>query len=319
MTKKIKTWIILSITLMSAGAIMFVVAMFGLKWNFRSLSTIKYQTNTYEITEEFSSITIEGSTADVVFVPSLDDKITVTCYENEKIKNEVYVFEGTLKIIEDTRKWYNHVGFNFETSKITVSIPAGNYGALVINCTTGDIQIGSEFSFESIDISATTSEVGLGASINGLAKIKLSTGKIFIRNVNAGEINLETTTGDIFLLDVTCIENVNVTVDTGDVEIKNLSCKNMFSKGDTGEIEMFNVFVQEKIEIERDTGDVEIEKSDAGEISVKTSTGDVEMNFLTEKIVFANSRTGKVSHPKATEGGPCEIRTSTGDIKVTFG
>ena len=65
MSKITKMWLIIGTSLVLIGCIIFVGVMSILKWDFTKLSTGKYETNHYEITEKFKNISIITDTADV--------------------------------------------------------------------------------------------------------------------------------------------------------------------------------------------------------------------------------------------------------------
>ena len=69
--------------------------LYGFLW---VLSTAKYETNTYEVSDAFDGISIDTDTADIVFAFSDNGKCRVECHEEEKAKNSVTVEEGTLTI-----------------------------------------------------------------------------------------------------------------------------------------------------------------------------------------------------------------------------
>ena len=86
MKTKTKISLIIGVSLFILGAVIFVGAMFMLNWDFLKLSTVKYETNTYEINEQFSDISIITDTADITFISSDDGKTKIVCDEavNEK-------------------------------------------------------------------------------------------------------------------------------------------------------------------------------------------------------------------------------------------
>jgi hypothetical protein len=269
-----------------------------LGWDFSKLSTHKYETSEYEISEDFSSISIYTETADVTFVPSEDQKYRIICCEAEKTKHSVFVEYGRLVIkLSDDREWYDYIGIGFDSPKITVCLPRGNYGALSVDLSTGDVMIPDDFSFASIDISGRTCDVTSHASASGAVKIKLSTGDIKLKNISAGDIELSVSTGDVYLSDI--------------------ACKSLTSSGSTGDIELENVIAAEKLFIERSTGDVELEGCDAAEIFIKTDTGEVEGFLLSERVFIVRTNSGEIDVPRTQSGGRCEISTDTGDIEIT--
>ncbi len=318
MRKTAKVWLIIAASLVVVGSVIFVGVMNMLKWDFTKLSTIKYETNDYEILKDFEDITIVTDTADIVLVPSKDQKTLVVCHEQKNIKHSVSAKDGALVVeVVDTRKWYDYIGINFGTPKITVYIPQGEYGMLSVQSSTGDVEIPQEFKFESIDISESTGNVTNYASALESIKIKTSTGSICVENVSSGSLDLSVSTGKVTASSVSCEGDVTVGVSTGKVYLVDTQCKSVISSGNTGDISLENVVATEKFSIERSTGDVTFDGSDAAEIIVRTDTGNVTGTLLSDKVFITQTDTGVVNVPKTVTGGKCEITTDTGNIKIT--
>ncbi len=317
MRKKTKIWLIIATALILIGCVMFGTVMTMLQWDFTKLSTVKYETNDYGIHEAYKNISIVTKTADIAFVPSENPKTTVLCYEQKNEKHSVAVQEGSLVIeIADTRKWYDHIGINFGTPKITVYIPQGEYGILSVKTITGDVEIPNAFKFESIDVTESTGNITNYASALERIRIKASTGDIRVENVSAGTLDLSVSTGRITVSDVTCVGDVKISVSTGKTNLTNLTCKNLLSNGNTGDISLKNANATEKFSIERSTGAVKLDGCDAAEIFIETDTGDVTGTLLSEKVFIAKTDTGTIAVPKTAVGGRCEITTDTGDICI---
>ncbi len=319
MSKITKIWLIIATSFMLIGCIIFVGVMSILKWDFTKLSTGKYETNNYEITENFNNISIITDTADILFVPSENQKASVVCHEQKNMKCSVTVQNGKLVIeIVDTRKWYEYIGISFGTPKITVYIPQGEYGALLVKSSTGNVEIPKEFKFENIDISESTGNVTNCASASENIIIKTSTGNIRVENVSANTLDLSVSTGGVTVSNVTTEGDVKIKVSTGKTHLTDIECKNVVSNGNTGAISLKNVIVAEKFSIERSTGDVKFDGCDAAEIFVETDTGDVTGTLLSDKVFVVETDTGNVDVPKTVTGGKCEITTSTGDINISI-
>lgn len=273
-----KTTGIIAFSLVLIGCIVFGGVMSMLGWDFTKLSTVKYETNNYEINEDFKAISVNTDTADIVFMPSEASKTSVVCHEQKKVKHSVAVKDGTLVIkVNDTRKWYEHIGISFGTPKITVCVPSGEYGVI---------------------------------------SIKTSTGSIGLQSIFADTVNLSVSTGRISVSDVTCKGDVNINVSTGKTTLTDITCKNLISSGSTGDVSLNNVIAAEKFSIRRSTGDVKFDLCDAAEVFIKTDTGDVIGSLLSEKVFYAKTDTGRVSVPNTASGGECEITTDTGNIKI---
>ena len=322
MRTRTTVWLIIAASLVLIGCILFVGVMTTLKWDFMELATVKYETNTYEISEAFDDISMITDTADIAFVLSDDGNCRVECHEEANAKHSVTVEDGTLTVeLNDERfvhDFIGYIGLNFGSPKITVYLPKAEYDLLYINEDTGDIEMPNDLKFESTDISLSTGNVSFLASVSGLLKIKTSTGNICVKDISAGVLALSVSTGRIMVSDIICEDSVDINVTTGKANITNLNCKNIVSAGTTGNISLNNVIVAEKIRIKRSTGDVEFDGCDAAEIFVETDTGDVVGEILSEKVFLVKTDIGKVQVPKTISGGKFEVITDTGDIKIVI-
>ena len=319
MTGKTTRWLITAVLLMIVGCILFVGVMFSMQWDFSKLSTVKYETNSYNIKDPVKNIHIITNTADVVLVPSEDGSVSVSCYEPVNQKHAISVDKGTLSVQwTDTREWYEHIGVNFATPKLIVYLPGGELGSLTIEGSTGDIEIPRGFSFADMHIAVSTGDVISHASTTGEMNIHASTGDVVISNVSAANLDLAVSTGQITVSDVTCAGDVSVRVSTGKSEFANVKCGNLISNGNTGGITLKEVLASDTMTIVRSTGDVRMQDCDAAEIFIKTDTGSVKGSLLTEKVFIVESDTGHVDVPKTVAGGRCVITTDTGDVILTI-
>ena len=298
-----KTMISLALAgaLILAGGILFVCTMAGLHWDFTALSTERYETNTYQIREDFHSITLNTDTADIFFALSEDGQCRVVCYEETGAKHSVAVRDGTLTIelVED-KTVSDHIldiGLHLDAPKLTVYLPRTEYKTLTIREDTGDIRLPAPFRFEAVDIGVTTGDIVCSASSSGLLKIRTSTGDIRLENTSADTLEL--------------------TVSTGDVQLSDVRCNTLRSMGNTGHILLKNVIAGAAISVTRTTGDVHFDGADAAAIFVETDTGDVTGSLLSDKLFLPRTDTGDIEVPQTVSGGRCEIITSTGDIRLS--
>ena len=275
---KTKNWLITALVLIIVGIAGFTGVMMKLNWNFTALSTTRYETDTTIVDTDYKNISVKTDAASVEFVLSSESK--VVCYESENQKHSVEVKDNTLFIeLVDERKWYEHIGINFTSPKITVYLPKTEYGTVSVKTTTGSVTLG-DFSAEALDLS-------------------LSTGKVAVSNV-------------------TCKDGIKVKVSTGRTNITDTTCKTLTTSGDTGNVVLKNTVATEKISVTRSTGSVMLDACDANEISIKTDTGNITGTLLTDKVFIADTDTGRVSVPNTTSGGRCELTTDTGNIKITI-
>lgn len=317
MSKKTKAWLITAASLILIGCIIFGGVMTMLKWDFKKLSTVKYETNNHKITEKYNNISIISGAADIKFLLSENEETAIECFEAKNEKHLVSVINDTLIIeLENRKKWYENIGINVGTPKIAISVPYEKLATLSIKSSTGDILIPKDFEFDSIDITQSTGHVTNLASATESIKIKKSTGNINLENIRAGALQLSVSTGKITASSIKCEGDINITVSTGKTKLSDITCKSLISNGTTGDISFNNVILSEKLSLKRSTGDINLEKCDANEIFIKTDTGDVNGSLLSEKVFITHTDTGRINVPKTVNGGKCEITTDTGNINI---
>lgn len=298
MSKSIKKWLITAAFLTVLGQIIFVAAMAALDFDFSKLSTMKYETNTYDVSSGFDKISIDTDITDIVFARSDDESCKVVCFEAERMKHSVRCTNGTLTIgMNDERKWYEYIGISFASPKMTIYLPQSEFTSLSIDTATGDIDIPNSFTFNELKIKSATGDVDCTANASDSIKIKSNTGNICISSVASK-----------------C--DIDIKTNTGSVKLADAACTNFTAESDTGNITLTNVIAEDSIFVESDTGNVKLKSSDAARLSIKTDTGSVTGTLLSEKIFIAKSSTGKVNVPETESGGKCEIKTATGNIKI---
>ena len=297
MNTHIKLSLIIAVFLILVGGILFGLVMSVLKWDFSKLSTVKFQTNTHTVSEAFSDLSVNSTTADILLVASETAQCTVECVEQEHLTHTVAVENGTLTIdVKDTRRWYHRVGICFQKPTVIVKIPVGEYGALSLNIDTGNVTVRDSFQFDSIDIATKTGNVTNLASANNAIRLHTTTGNITLKNVTTDALTLQVTTGNIDVIDTTC--------------------QTLHSDGSTGDVSLRNVIASGSFTIKRSTGNICLDACDAAELTLETTTGNVTGSLLSEKIFIAETDTGRVQIPESISGGPCRIRTDTGNIRI---
>lgn len=303
--------IILGSALLIAGGVILGVGI-------ASSASIPPVTKTYDLTDDFNKININTTISEIEFKTSEDANKKVVCQETEKDIHDVKVDDGELKIkYNNTRKWYERIfNFSFHKIKVTVYLPAGEYGDLAIDSDTGNIIIPEDYTFATLSTKVDTGNVKYDCKVKEDAIVTSSTGDITFTNLTAKNLTAKASTGKIKLNSVNVNEMVTIKTSTGNISLTDTTSKNMDIQASTGSVTLTRTIIQEHLKIKTSTGDVKFDRSDADTIEVKTSTGDVRGTLLTDKVFYAETDTGHINVPKSTTGGLCEIKTSTGDINV---
>ena len=315
-SKRIALLIGAVLTVTGLAVMFFSLLAVGFDWS--KLDTIEYTKKTHTVTEDFIWIGVETDTSDLRFALAEDGVCRVECYESEKTPHSVAV-EGTTLVIRQTdeRKWYDHIGFHFETSAVTVYLPKTAYDRLTVTGDTSDVTVPADFAFSAVDITLSTGDVAFYATVGDCLSIRTTTGDVTVADMDIKHTaTLTTETGEITLRSVT-VPTLCFETDTGDTEIANMACNELVGKSNTGEISLKNAITTGHMKLESDTGDITLERCDAATLSIRTSTGDVEGTLLSDKSFRTDTSTGDIAiQPYTTKGGLCEIFTSTGDITI---
>ena len=317
-----KVFILAGIALILVGAVLFAGVSIAIGFDYNKLDTQKLETNTHTVSERFENIEIDTSISDFFIRPSEDGSVRVVCVESEKLRHTVSVENETLKIaLNDTRRLADHIGifYNYRDESITLYLPEAKYGALFVNNYTGDIEIPSGYSFESITASLSTGSFVCEANVSGLIKIKTTTGSISLNCISAGSVEAASSTGKTSIRASDIDGSVVLSSSTGRAELEEVSLRSLISESSTGTIKLKNVLADENILITRSTGDVHFENCDAASLSIKTSTGDVTGTLKSGKHFITKTSTGDVKVPQSSSGGDCDITTTTGDINIFIG
>lgn len=317
MSKKTRFWLVTAVILIVIGVLVFITAIALNNWKFNNLFKNEYVTNTYDVEENFSKISIDVDTANINFFVSDDGKCKVICDETDKIKHTVNVENDTLSIKEnDDRKWYNFIKIFYDSPEVTLYLPKTEFDTLTIKNSTGNINVPNTLSFNDISLKASTGNIKCYCSVSNTMKIDVSTGDILISDTSFINANLYSSTGDIKLENINASGNVMINTSTGKVVLINLNCNNLETTVTSGNVLLTNVIINEQLYVYCNAGNVKLNGCDASSLKIKTSTGDVKGTLLSDKIFIVDSSTGDINVPKTTTGGICEITTSTGDITI---
>ena len=319
MNTKLILTLVIAAGLIFLGITVVIVGFSMSGFDIKKLTTDPEVTNYMTIDQDFNSIIIDATTADLKILPSTDGKCKIDLVERKNLYFMPSVENGILTVNEiDDRKWYEHIGIGWSNMSITLYLPKEQYDSLTVELTTGKAQIDSGFEFGKVDIKATTGNVKCEAKVTESLAIKCTTGLIYASGADVDTLSLKASTGAIELYKATC-KTLEIEATTGSIKLSEVSGTGDFDvEATTGKISLSDVVTEGDLTIEADTGDVTFKRCDATNLSITTDTGDVEGSLLTSKVFFYETDTGDVDLPRTTEGGKCNIETDTGDITVTI-
>lgn len=196
-----KKWLIFSLVLIVAGAIMFCVQVGGADWDFAKLDTEKVTEMNFT-TQENQEIQAEGVTKVSVKIHSTKFKLTrsgtefsLRYYESEIYTYDIGLEEGTLRFHEKQNGWKQFLRMftGFKRSKLTTElvIPENFAGELDITCANGDLSLDGG-AFDSLSMRTTNGGVSLSNLTAKRVTAKSTNGTITLQNVRGEEVSMDT-------------------------------------------------------------------------------------------------------------------------------
>jgi DUF4097 and DUF4098 domain-containing protein YvlB len=318
MTSATKRLIITAGALIAAGAVLLGAALLLGGKDAKKLSTVKYHTETHIITDDFSDISAFIGGCDMSIEPSQDGKCTVVCRMEENYACAVGVKDGFLSITrgENDGAWYSRVNvFSGEPGeRITVYLPAGEYGTLSINGKSGSVSVQPGAEFERAEISLNSGDTDFCAGVSGELLLYASSGDISAGSVSPASLGAETSSGSIELADLSVRGEISLKSTSGDIDLDRSDCITLTCTATSGSVELDGVRASKSIDVITQSGDVELEGSDARSIGIKTTSGSVSGYLLSDKFFDVTTSSGSVSVPQSRAAETCRIETASGDV-----
>ena len=301
----------IGLILVLASLIIAVIGLSIVGWDFTKISGISITEGSYTELGEITEINVKVDTSEVSLVfDETAEAVTVT-YNNEENKSgetvrEVSVTEADGKLtISEKINWKRSLGlFNFNNTRVTVTLPTSRIYTLNIETDTGDVSV-------------------KGSATATTAKFETDTGDIYIEKINTGLLSLSVDTGDITLKDTSATLMIDIETNTGDVLLGGaLSSPAVKIETDTGDVKINGTLTAQTVKIETDTGDVKEGLVDAASITLISDTGDFKLKLVGKSSDYKTSvslHTGDTNVSKNLSGDKSlDIRSDTGDVYIYF-
>ncbi|GEM_PF-4091568 len=280
--------IVAGVLVLVGGAICFMAFISaGRTWSVFSAgaSAENVERKTMEIADEVTALDIKLLSEDIAIRESEDSSFRIDYNESEKLKHDISVSDGVLRI-EEKREGLNITfGINVNVVKepdIVLYVPEGTaFESVGMDITTGDVLTDSELNADEVDI-------------------KIVTGDINLRGKSILKADIRITTGDITLEGYKDIEELSVKLNTGDAIINDVTC----------EESVFDLC----------TGDLTADSFDASDLDIKIVTGDLRMDLISESEYDydLDTTTGDIDYPGNNQNAYRLVKADlvTGDIKI---
>lgn len=310
--------VISAVILIIAGCIISFCALATADFDLKKFSNVNYVTNTYEIAEPFTDISVTTGDLDINLIPSKDNKCKVVCKETDRITHNVNVVNNTLMIEENNSlEWFDYIriGFYWENTQIDIYLSENKYNALDISTSSGNINVSNDFYFNKADITASSGDVNFMSEVKNELSVAASSGDILLTSVKANDVNASASSGDIRCVDSLIYNRITSSATSGDIILKNCDADFFWLETTSGDSELGDCEAEYDMHIESTSGEIELDRCDADNLELTSTSGDITGTLLTDKTFFTDTNSGDIDVPKTVADGRCEARTTSGDIE----
>ena len=338
MDKKLKTTLIVALSLFGAGIIIcFCVAMSAnfdltkLSSNFQDSASSSSNAKTEHIDKSIEAsgqnISLTVGSADIRLEKSADDEIHISYTNTEDSYFELKSSSSKIVLTQYQNGGHFFI-FGFfgsidgERSEVVVSIPAENIGGLDIDVASGevsasDIELSGDFG-----IDTASGDVSLEKSTFGEFSANSASGEITLSDVKTKGIDVDTASGGVSLSKIA--GNIPVTLDTvsGEVYIEDVEADEMRISTVSGDISL-SKSSGKAVGFSTTSGGVELSSADFKEISFVTVSGDINGTVSGDSddyTVYADTISGSnsLSSHKGRGQRTIELSSTSGSFDISF-
>lgn len=151
--------------------------------------------------------------------------------------------------------------------------------AVNIKTTTGSVRV-ENVEVGSLNVSVSTGRVNMtGIACEDDLSITVSTGKVIAKNITCKNLTTKGDTGDTFLENTVASERFSIKRSTGDVRFDGCDAGELVVETDTGDV-TGTLLSEKMFIAKTDTGRVEVPKTtNGGKCEITTDTGDIKISI----------------------------------------
>lgn len=291
------------------------------------------KTVTLLVNDDAGDVTVKGGDVEKITVEVHKTSWAKTQARAEQdMKNITYeiVQQGDTLIVryKDPNQGIRMTG-NSDTVDFTITVPTemkvivdSGFGNVRLSDVKGDGNLKSNFG----DISVQNLQGGLtvetqsgavtATSITaGASAIDLHSGfgTITLEKASAGNVKLDSQSGELEMTDVRASGDVNMSAQFGNVNFENGSARSLTVETQSGQVTLTTLNISGKVTVTGDFGEIELEKVKAQSYNLDTSSGSVTINE-TQGALKVNTGFGNISITQA-ENATLDLNTQSGSIE----
>lgn len=286
-----------------------------------------YTEKIYVTQKDIREITVNDKNLDISFVPSEDEKIHITYYENQR--NTYHITEsdgGSLTVEkEEYRKWYYYIfNINFEKIDLEIAVPK-NFSGNISGGTSNSSIRAEGLTADRLELTTSNNEIYI-KDITAQS-IQLQTSNDFIKVKNAavsGDMQISTSSGHITLDTLEVSGDLICSTTNDSVTLQKVSAETIEVDSSNGEIKLSDVLAGNSVDVETSNDFIRLSGVDVGKaLSCKTRNGDIKGTIrgaMSDFSITASTKNGDSNLPEKMEAGGkiLKIFTANDDIDIDF-
>jgi len=315
MKTAIKTFIIISSSLIGIGIVLCVIGFSLAGFSFQKLNNspeYKQEVQRF-IAKDITLIKTDLKNESIIIKKSSGDEIVLTYYTNESRKINCEESSGKIKLSSPNVpiEWFKVFRFNFIGNlfdiqkKVVIEIP-NDYGKeLDITTSNGSINLNDDFTLSEATFQTKNSSINLS-------------------EITCEDLIVSTSNSGISLKDITVEDDIDIKTSNSSIRIN--SCKAVKIKAQTsnGDIKTDDLVVSTSLNFITTNSDIIAYDTYCDDISFVTSNGDVVGNLTSpshEYSIRSRTSNGDSNIAESSKGSTDKelyVYTSNADIEITF-
>lgn len=318
MKKSTVVILIVALCLFIAGVIVCGSVFLMSGFDFLNKEPVSYTEKEETITEDFVNIEVEALSGNIELFPTSSDECVVEYADSEDVTFKVDVEGDTLKVIrDDTRKWYEFIGVDFNKEYVKVYLPQGVYEDITLNTASGKIVVNDGLSCYDLKAESLSGSIrAYAVTAEGTITLNSTSGAVVADTIVAKDMKTEATSGKTTLGNIGVSDKLEVKGTSGKIEISQVNCNSVSVENASGAIILSDVIAESSFDVECVSGKIQLLGCDADNLEIDNVSGSVSGTLLSDKVFDASSTSGRVKVPDTTQGGVCKVRTTSGSIDI---
>ncbi len=208
--------------------------------------------------------------------------------------------------------------FSAHNLKLEITLPDSFKGEVTYNGSSGGFTT-SDMSFERLDLNITSGDVHLAnLTLKEDLKVSSSSGLIEVRGITAKTAQFKATSGDKVFENLTLEGTMQVDSSSGITKMKDIRCSQITLDSTSGDVIVERIQVSQ-FQADSSSGRVDVKELDGG-ARIKATSGDIDVTVSRSQDAYSlSASSGNITLTLPSETGfGLDAKVSSGNIRCAF-